>query len=129
MSQQETAEGKKLREQILLLLGDPKLLSDEQIAALLANSEALNKALYHLRHSFPFPVEQVRRYRAKKKELSVLPTQQLRAMQERIIARRITALKDDPRDEDLPDSFFEPPQIDSDESILFEIIQERAKVK
>jgi len=117
----------KVSEQIMLLLTDSDSWSDEQITALLANQEEIGHTLYRLYRSFPHHVEQVQRYRAKKKELSVLPTEELLKREQAISKRRAAIIEEDYADE-LPDSFYESPPIDSDEHIIYEILKERKVV-
>ncbi len=84
--------------------------------------------MYRLYHSFPLRVERIRRYRARKKEISVLSTEKLLEMQKSINASRSVAIAEDDYDEQ-PDSLYEPPPIDSDEYIISEILKERKTAK
>ncbi len=110
---------------VLLLLKGHNLWSDEDITVLLAHSEEIKEIVYILWRSFPEFIEQVRRYRARKKELSKLPTEELLVKQRAISDHRAAAMANDPDDTELPDSFFEAPPFYSDESIIYEILEER----
>lgn len=115
-------------EDLGLLLQKPELLSDEQIANLLKRSEEIQKELYNLWHYFPELLERQQRYRDRKKELAQLTTEKLISMRDGIISIRMRAMADDPDDTNLPDSFFEVPSIDSTQSIVDELLEERQKV-
>ena len=107
-----------------LLLGDRMAISEEDIDRLLAQEEELGRELYQLWRSFPWAIKEVKRYRARKAELSTTDTEMLQAQLRHLGARRSRAMDEDVNDE-LPDSFFESPPMDSDEHIIPEILRER----
>jgi len=111
------------RRWLLLIKRNP---TDEEIAEVLAYSEEIGSSLHSVWSSFPHRWEAVQRYRARKAELSVRPTEELRGIMERFRASRARAIADDWAD-DLDDSFFEAPPIDSDEHIVYELLKEREK--
>ena len=66
------------------------------------------------------------RYRSRQKELEKLSTEELEKMRRVHMAQRSSAMIADEYDE-LPDSFFEAPPIDSDEHIVYQLLEEREK--
>ncbi|MFH0712588.1 MAG: hypothetical protein V2A55_01925 [Candidatus Jorgensenbacteria bacterium] len=100
--------------------------TDEEIAELLAHSDEIGSHLHSVWSGFPHRWEAVQRYRARKKELDKVSTEELQAMMERFRASRAQAVADD-LDDDLDDSFFEAPPIDSDEHIVYELLGEWEK--
>jgi hypothetical protein len=118
-----------LHDCMMLLLKDPESLSDGQLANLLANKDMIKNTLHDLFTSFPHRIEEIQRYRVRKKELLALPREKLVEMWKDICARRSAAMAADPDDTKLPDSFFEMAPIDSDRHIIHEILEERKAVQ
>jgi hypothetical protein len=108
------------------LLWDPKDLDDKMIELLLREESQkwITRRINFLYHSFPQYLEQIQSYRAKKREMDKLSTEELLAIRAKIADRRASILKTVP-DEDLGDSFFESPLMDSQEHIVYEILKER----
>jgi len=113
-----------LTEVIPLLLGDRMTISDEDLDRLLDQEEELNRELYQLWRSFPRALKEVKRYRTRKAELSTTDTKMLQARLRHISDARSRAIAEDTNDE-LDDSFFGLPPLDSDEHIIPEILRER----
>jgi hypothetical protein len=120
-------DGKEVLEMLWGLLFQPATdLPSEKIEQILQNREPLQKLLDRKRHYFPNGYETVLRYRRRKPELEKLPTKLLERMRKSVIDHRIAIMNSVP-DEELSDSFFEPPSFDEDESIVYEILEERTK--
>ena len=112
----------------LLATDDLNTLTDEHIHELLESKEELRKMTKRAVGRLHEGLEELQRYRARKKELQLLPAEELQTMYRGICSRRGAAIEADVADE-LPDSFFEPPPIDSDQYILSEMLGERKKAK
>lgn len=126
MSSAEGAEVSRIQKLWLLLLEDFRNLTDEQVDELLVEKKALGERLSWLWNHFPYSLEDVRSYRARKKELDKLSTEQLREIQRRIGESRAAVLRSyGDNDDDLSDSFFEAPPINSDEHVTYELLKER----
>lgn len=118
----------QLKDLWMLLFEDPMTLDDNQITSLIEAREELKEAINRVLRKFPHNLETVQNYRARKKELSGLPTEKLIAMKLEITRGRVAYLAS--RDEeDIGDSFFEAPPIDSDERIITDILKERSVIK
>ena len=128
MAKKTAQERNRLKELWMLLFESPENLTDEQIVCLLEAEKQLRDVIYRVYYWFPDEVRRVQKYRTKKNELSQLPTEELMKKRQRIINQRSSVLRSVP-DEELSDSFFESPSIDSDEHILFEILTERGDIK
>ncbi len=111
----------------LLVTENKHSLTDEQIEELLAAKKELLRLTELAKNRLYEDLEELQRYRARKKELQQLPTEELQNRYKEINSAR-SALAADTYDE-LGDSFFESPHIDSDEHILFEILEEQKKTK
>lgn len=117
----------------LLFLDDPMKLTSVQIKKLLKAENALRVARSRVER-FPENLIAIQEYRRKKEELSKLSTEELRKLQQKIVGekRKHSAFFKDLGIErsvnDIKDrALFEPPCIDSDEYIIYEILQERKK--
>jgi len=115
---------KKLEKLWLSLLQDPQNLSNKQIEDLFRARKKLGNILFQLCGNFPQKMEEVKNYRIRKKELSQLPTKGLWEMNKRIQESRNRIMNSTPK-EKIPDSFFETPPLDYDETILAELLRER----
>jgi len=127
MVKKTTRERSRLKELWMLLFEKPESLHDEQITSLLEVEEQLRDAIYYVYHWFPQEFRKVQRYRTKKNELSQLSTEELIQKRQVILNRRASVFKRVP-EEEISDSFFESPSIDSDEHILYELLKERDAV-
>ena len=107
-----------------LLLRDPMDLSGAELSQLLTETDGLADEIHRLWRAFPSRWQEVVRYRARKAELASLSDEQLVAMRQGIRDDRSQVEADD-TDDELPDSFFEPPLLDSDEHIVNELLKER----
>ena len=107
-----------------LLLRDPMDLSGAELSQLLTETDGLADEIRELWRAFPSRWQEVVRYRARKAELVSLNDEQLVAMRQGIRDDRSQVEADD-TDDELPDSFFEPPLLDSDEHIVNELLEER----
>ncbi|OGG36814.1 hypothetical protein A2110_01265 [Candidatus Jorgensenbacteria bacterium GWA1_54_12] len=114
----------ELRELWPMLLVGPENLTDKEIARLLENEDMLKDCAYRAWCNFPHGVNAVKRYRARMKELSALSTEKLQAMRESIARERSRTLAADVNDE-LDDSFYASPPLDSDEHIIYELLKAR----
>ena len=110
----------------LLLLKEPKELTNEEVACLLKHEWDVRERVTAVFRRFPREVEKVRRCRVRKEELSALPTKKLKTIVDFSRKERRGARAEND-DEDLDDFFSEPPAEDSDEHIANEIIGEREK--
>ena len=124
MPKLDKEELKELWLLLLLLLEDPQSLDDQQIERLVAAREEVGLRISGLYRRFPGNLYAVQRYRRRKTELAEKPTQELEQMLQEIWKRRGSFLRTTP-DEEVSDSFFESPPIDSDESIIEELLEER----
>jgi len=107
-----------------LLLRDPMDLSGAELSQLLTEPVDLADEIHRLWRAFPSRWQEVVRHRARKAELLRLSDDELREGLWRIQTERSRVAADDTNDE-LPDSFFEPPPLDSDEHIIGELLRER----
>ena len=119
-------EPEKFKELWLLLREDPLSLDDDQIREIIAGGEELSRRLWNIYMGLPRRYEAVLQSRSRRLELEQLSTEKLKARQKEINCHRSAEQEADWSD-DLPDSFFEAPPIDSDEHIVDEILEERAK--
>jgi len=110
----------KLKTLWMLLFGEPKSLSDEQIARLLESEKEIRDIVRRVFRQFPEAYRRIQIYRAKKGELSQLPTGELMTRRQKIFNERASVFEREDND-----SFFKLPSIDSDEFILREILKER----
>lgn len=117
----------KLQELWSLLCLKPMDLTDQQLAQVIEAEDKLGEIARCLEYGFPRDWQRVVRYRARKAELDKLTTEQLREMSDGYRASYAAMIESDPNDELLPDSAFEPPPIDSDEHIVYELLCEREK--
>ncbi|MBI1984884.1 MAG: hypothetical protein HYS60_02105 [Candidatus Wildermuthbacteria bacterium] len=122
----ETTTQADLQELWMLLFQSPGDLDDVQIKRLLGAKEVLYDFLVRRHQQFPGYLVMIQRYRARKRELGELPTERLQELQEEIRKQR-KSFYSSKNEEDIGDSFFESPPIDSDEHILYELLRERGK--
>ena len=106
-----------------LLLKDVSELTDGQIVQLLTVEEELINMAEAIRGKI-FGLKKIQRYRARKKELDELSTAELTERQKEIDQSR-TYFFATVDDDDVGDSCFETPSIDSDEHIIYELLKER----
>lgn len=118
----------KLHDLFSLLLKPREELTDEEITILLTNAPELKDRIFQLWHSFPHAIEEVRRYRTRRSELEKLTTAELKEMSQEINQRRAAYLSAHD-EEDIEDSFFESPPLDSKEHIIYEILRGREAEK
>ncbi|HDZ54596.1 MAG TPA: hypothetical protein ENI19_01140 [Candidatus Nealsonbacteria bacterium] len=123
-SPSEIEKKTRLKELWMLLFGNPINLTDPEIERLLESEKELRTILHFTYSGFPHQIERVKKHHAKKKELSELPTEKLVEMKCAIEENRLAVLRST-NEEELSDSFFEAPPIDSNEHILNEILKER----
>ncbi len=110
----------------LLLFLDPSKFTDYEIDRILEHKEGLKNRIHHLWRTFPESLEAVKRYRARKRELAKLPTEELQCIADSINASRTAAPADEcDYDPDDGDDSFLGPSLDSDENIVNEILEER----
>lgn len=117
----------KLKNLLCLLLSDWQKLSDNQIQNLLKEEKQINSRLHSLYRSFPSELERILRYRQKKAELDKFSTKELLTKQKEMNETRARIMKND-LDDSLEDSFYEPAPLDSEENIIYELLEERAKI-
>lgn len=131
LSKNESGKKAQLGELWALLIKDPLTLSDEDLNGLLRSSEELEERLRSLTTAFPENIKIVLRHNNKKRELSKLSTEELEKMNRefgranaaffRVIDAREEA------GEEIGDSAFAPPPIDSEAHIVYELLQERKR--
>ncbi len=115
--------GEKLERLRLLLSLEPKKLTDDEITDLLENREEL-AGFTRISRGFPYTVEAVQRYRARRTDLSLKSTKDLEALLESILARR----REDLGEDDSRDPMSSPVTNSSanlDERIIRELLEER----
>lgn len=117
-----------LRELWGLLFDDPQKLNKGQLTRLLAAQQELEELLRSRSRAFPGFFSSVLQYHQRKEELGQLTTEELEKMlqairrtQQAFYASRVGEGTED----DIGDSFFESPPVDSDEHILSELLRER----
>jgi len=123
MKEKDLEKKERFRKMWVLLFEDPETLSDAQIKFLLEEEEELRSLTYSVFVQFPERWKRVENYRNKKKELSRLSKEELKEKMERIMDHRSHILRT-VSDDELSDSFFESPPLDSDENIIYELIKE-----
>ena len=112
-----------------LLPKDPVTLSKDEINRLLKAKEDLKSRLHGISVGFPGDIERALRHHEKKEQLSKLSTEELRKIEQRnreahaAFSRSIIAREES--GEEIGDSAFEAPSIDSEEHIVFELLKER----
>jgi hypothetical protein len=118
-------EQERLRQLALLCL-ETRRLTDEELREIKQHGQELYSYLER-RGSFAWHgAEHVLRARARRAELDKLPTEELeRGMKGINYDRQAFLASHD--DDDLEDSAFEAPPIDSDEHIVYELLEERKK--
>jgi hypothetical protein len=111
------------------LLVEPLRLTEEEIKDILGAKELLENHLRSISGGFPSSWERALRHHKKKEELSKLSTEELKAMDREINKDREAFFRSvDAREEageDVGDSAFEGPPVDSDEHIVYELLKER----
>ncbi len=129
MATETTKKKLQLKELWLLFLENPLNLTDEQIAQLLEakGNKEFEDLLWRVSR-YPFNIKTVQRYRARKEYLAKLSTIELEEIKNGIRESR-NAIINATDNEELSDLFFEPPSIDSDEHIVYEILKERGVVR
>jgi len=124
-----TKEEKEARLEKLwaLLLKDPTKLSREEINSLLEAKDELHDLLGYKYQAFPDNLGRVLRYHKRKEELSKLSTEELKKIDENIRLDRAAAFASisDGEEEEIGDSNFAEPPIDSTEHIVYELLKER----
>ncbi len=118
-------ERKRARGFVALLLEDREL-TDEELKKIIAHKGEISRYLDGLSRFATSGAERETRYRARKIELGKLDTKELRRRSDEMGRSRGQAMRDDTYDE-LPDEFFESPPKDSDEHIVYELLEERKK--
>ena len=118
-------EQERIRQLALLCL-ETRELTDEELDQVIASSKDIWIYLSYRQNFVYTGAERVKRYRLRRAELNKLPTQKLEQMGDEINQERSAILAAD-FDDDLPDSFFEAPPINSDEHIVHELLEERRK--
>ena len=121
---ESTLTEKRIGDLWMLLLRDPRSLSDQEIEDLLARKKELEDILFSVKYAFPYQIKSVRGYRKRKRELAGKSTEELQKMYREILDERGRIMRETP-DEELPDRFFEPAPIDSDSYIIPELLKER----
>ena len=111
-----------------LLLKETVQLTDEELGELVAAKDQLADKLNILDRRVRWGLEEIKRYRARKKELVQRSTEELQKMSQRFCESRAAAIEsDDDFYDPGGDSLYEPPSIDSDEHIVYELLKERGK--
>jgi hypothetical protein len=113
-----------------LLLKDPLSLTEEEINEILKIKEFIGFHLRSISSRFPSDWQMALRHHQRKEELSKLPTEELQKIEKNIRERRVAVLGSlsDREEEEIGDSFFESPPIDSDEHIVYELLKERGAI-
>ncbi len=111
----------------LLLLKDPTKISKEEIDSLLKEKEKIHDLLGYKYQAFPDNLGRVLQYHKRKEELSKLSTEELKKIDTDIRLDRTAAFESlsDEEEEEIGDSNFAEPPIDSTEHIVFELLKER----
>ena len=124
VSNEEEAQIEKLW---VLLFRDPTKLSKEEINSLLEAKEELHDLLQYKLLAFPDNLRIAERYHKRKEELSKLSTEELKEIDKNIRLDRAAALGSlsDREEEEIGDSNFSEPPIDSTEHIVHELLRER----
>jgi len=117
----------KLRELALLAMSDREL-TDEELALISRDSRELSGFLHRLADSVGTGVDLTIRSRARRKILEALSTEELKARIDQIEDERSRILAEDTGD-NLSDSFFEAPRIDSDRHLIPLILKSRDQQK
>lgn len=116
---------KELWSLLLLLVDDPRTLTDAQLEKLNQGADRLDGYATALAHSsIRSRIDELRRYRVRKAHLAAMSTEELQRMQDGIRRDRAAVMAEEV-DDDLPDSFFEAPALDSDRHIVDELLDER----
>jgi hypothetical protein len=112
------------------LLKNPLSLTEEQLNEILKIKDLLKDCLSSISSRFPFNWESALRHHKRKEELSKLPTEELQKIEKNIRERRAAVLGsiNDREEEEIGDSFFALPLIDSDEHIVYELLRERGVI-
>ena len=121
MSYKEEME--KVRQLALLCL-ETRELMDEEIDQIIRQKEEICRYLDGCNRFASSGAEKVRRYRRRKLQLDKLSTEELKEQMREMNRGRGEIFAADENDE-LDDSFFEAPPIDSDEHIIYELLEER----
>lgn len=121
-------ERREIRRLALLCL-EERELTEEELREIIAHGREV--ASFFLGYArFPGDTAlRLLRYRRRRTEFEKLETGELERMLQQIHRERATVIESyGDNDDDLDDSFFEAPPIDSDQHILYEILEERKKV-
>jgi len=111
---------------LALLCMETRDLTDEEIEQIIDKGDDIGRYFYYRGNFAGEGVKQLKRYRARRVELDKLSTEELDRMMG-VISQRISAVVEADYADELPDSFYEAPPIDSDSHILCEILVERKK--
>ena len=104
--------------------GSRDLTNEELSLVFSVNREGIQRILSDMEHYSLSWCEAQLRYRQRRKELGGFPTEELRNRYDRIASARSRAIAADEFDT-ADDSLYESPPIDSDEHILWELLEER----
>ena len=109
---------------LALLCLEDRDLTDEELDQIIEAEKETSSFLLRCFRFAQTGVAQEKRYRTRWKELDELSTEELKDRAGAIASRRANILEADTHD-DLDDSLFESPPIDSDEYIICELLKER----
>lgn len=121
MSYEEDRE--RIRQLALLCL-ETRELTDEELNQVVASGNKIGEYFDRLSRFVEYGARREKRYRLRRTELEKLSTEELQQMNDLINHEWGCMLADDVNDE-LPDSCFEAPAIDSDGHIVRELLEKR----
>lgn len=124
MSYEEEQE--KLHQLALLCLEKHEKLTDEELESIANVGGDLRDFFDRCQRFALCGARQLQRYRLRRRQLEQLSTEELELESRKMHEERNRFLARVDEDE-LPDSFFGAPPIDSDENILYELLRERRK--
>ncbi len=111
---------------VLLVTKKPGEMSEEELRQIMDAGDQLGAYLDNRVGRWFVVVRAQLNYRARKAELNKLSTEKLQRIWDDICRDRAAIIRAD-WDDDLPDSFYEAPPLDSDHHIIPEILEERRK--
>ena len=109
-----------------MLCLESRELTDEELDCIINQGGEIGRYLSQVSNFASYGAEKEKRYRRRKQKLNESSTEELKQMWKEISADRSAFLATDVNDE-LPDSAYEAPPKESDEHIVYEILQERRR--
>ena len=112
--------------QLAMLCLESRELTDEELDGIITQKDAIEIYLFRVSNFASYGAEKEKRYRRRKQQLNKLSTEELERMWNGISVGRLAFLATDVNDE-LPDSAYEAPPKESDEHIVYELLEERRR--